>query len=558
MSDWVKHPPESARLCFLSRALSALCVRALTGVDIETAAAAITDEYVDGGIDAIHFDPQTDTLFLVQSKWSTNGSQSLGEVGANKFVAGVRDLLAAKLDRFGAKIKAKEAEILSILYSDRPIRLRLITAHTAPQSPPAHATKNISDLVDEINDSVPVAAYADYNQSGVYELITANTKPLDINLQVVLNDWGQIDKPYLAYYGRVSVASVLEWWNKYRNSLFTQNLRLFHTNSGVNDALQKTLLQEPENFWYFNNGITVICDRVVKNLAGAPLHRLGIFNCEGVSVVNGAQTVGTIGSALDLSTLDEASVADSFVQLRIISLEKCPPEFGRRITRAANLQNAVGAREFAAMDPLQHHLATEFALDRRKYVYRSGEQEPRGDEGCSIVEVTQALASERSIALAVLVKREISTIWADTDASPYKDIFNSKLSSVRVWRAVRVMRTVDEELQVLRNSAAVRAYLIATHMNRIILHLVFQDPEVRRGLAPDMAEDVMVQTVRQATRPIFDKVSTYLEANHSGDYLAGLCKNTGKCETLAANYERPADPAPGGQLDFFGPRVREV
>jgi hypothetical protein len=65
----------------------------------------------------------------------------------------------------------------------------------------------------------------------------------------------------------------------------------------VNDALRKTLGEGPENFWYFNNGITIIADKVTKGLAGAPAHKFANFTCEGASVVNGAQTVGTIGSS---------------------------------------------------------------------------------------------------------------------------------------------------------------------------------------------------------------------------------------------------------------------
>jgi len=41
------------------------------------------------------------------------------------------------------------------------------------------------------------------------------------------------------------------------------------------------------------------------------------------------------------------------------------------------------------------------------------------------------------------------------------------------------MRAIDEELQKLRTSELLRADLVAIHLNRLILHLVFQDPAVR-------------------------------------------------------------------------------
>jgi len=404
MEDYTKHPSDQEEAAFLSRALAALVVKKLAGEDPKVAGAAVVDGYNDGGIDAIHFDAKTDTLILVQAKWSKSGNASINEIASNKFTNGVRDLLTDKFDRFDAKVRAKESEVRSVLYSERAIRLRLVTVHTGSQKPPLHATKSIDDLVSELNVAVPIASYEDYDQAGVYGLITSETADPKIKLQIALHDWGQVDQPYLAYYGRANVTEVAQWWREYRSFLFTQNLRLYYTNSSVNNAIQRTLAENPENFWYFNNGITVICDDVDKSLVGSPGRTIGLFNCEGVSVVNGAQTVGSIGTIVGSAVSPESEFANSFVPVRIISLSRTSPEFGRQITRAANLQNAVGNREFAAMDPLQHRLATDFALDRRRYVYKTGESDPRSDDGCSIVEATQALASEHSIGLAVQVK----------------------------------------------------------------------------------------------------------------------------------------------------------
>ncbi|TPW04114.1 MAG: hypothetical protein FD125_1308 [bacterium] len=549
MSDQAKHSADTQRACLLSRSLAALVIRSLAQVDTSVAGAAVTDTYNDGGLDAIHFDPRTDTLFLVQAKWSAVGNARLDDVAANKFLAGIRDLLAGNFDKFDTKIRAKEPEVRSVLESQRPIRLRLVSVHTGTQPSPPHVLRKFDEFVNELNGGVPVASFEEFDQAGVYGLITAETVAPKIKLQVVLNDWGLIEQPYLAYYGKVHLSNVASWWEEHRNFLFAQNLRLYRS-SDVNSALESTLSKAPENFWYFNNGITVICDSVTKSLAGAPDRKLGLFNCDGVSVVNGAQTVGTVGTIVGAILGGEDPEA-AFVQVRIISLEKCPPDFARQITRATNLQNAVGNREFAGMDPLQHRLATDFTLDGRRYVYKAGEPDPKGEEGCGIVEATQALASERSVALAVQVKREIGAIWADTDGPPYTEIFNDGLSTAKLWRAVLVMRAVDEELHRLKASSTPRAGLVATHMNRIVLHFVFQDPEVRRSFnGPDDAASLSA-AARAATGPIFAKVATYLGEKHPNDYLAGFCKNVRKCEELARAYDAPEDPEPGSQPDLW-------
>jgi hypothetical protein len=547
MSDCGNRPAEDRRIQFLSRAVAALCIKNLANTDAATAGASVTDGFHDGGLDAIYFDHKTDTLFLVQSKWSQLGNKPLDPDGVGAFVDGIRNLLNERFERFSEKIRAKEAHVRPALYSARPVRIRLVTAHTATQPTPPFALRKLEDLVEELNDPVPIAKAEHFDQAGVYGLVTAESRPPKITLQIGLNDWGQIARPFLAYYGRVHTRDVSKWWTEHENALFSQNLRLFYFSSDVNDALRKTLETDPESFWYFNNGITIICDSITKTLAGATENKFGAFTCEGVSVVNGAQTVGTIGSVNGSvgkgSGHTDPDGPASWVQVRIISLENCPPEFARQITRAANLQNAVGNREFAAMDPRQHRLATEFALDKRTYAYKQGEADPKGNEGCSIVEATQALGCAHSSGLAVQVKREIGAVWADTEAPPYTDIFNDELSSTRVWRSVLIMRAVDDELQKLRSADYPRADMVAVHMNRIILHLVFQDPAVRAIHHDHAPESDLIAVVRGSARSTFAKVSAYLESQHPSEYLASLSKNLSKCEELAQSLLHPPQRA---------------
>jgi AIPR protein len=297
MSDWKGRPTVDIQSAFLSRAVAGLCIRRLANVDAETAAAAITDAFDDNGLDAIYFDQTNDTLHLVQTKWSEDGNRTISADSTGAFAVGVRDLLNVRFERFNAKIKAREAEIKAVLYAERPMQIVLTTAHTGLQAIHPFAKSKVDDLVEELNQSVPVARSQHYNQAGVYGLITAEAQPSKIKLQIGLSDWGVIEKPFLAYYGRVHIGEIAQWWRDHGNALFQSNLRLFSVSSDVNDALRKTLANDAESFWYFNNGITLICDTATKSLAGGTARTMGLFTCNGVSIVNGAQTVGTIGGS---------------------------------------------------------------------------------------------------------------------------------------------------------------------------------------------------------------------------------------------------------------------
>ena len=99
----------------LTRGLAAYAVHFLSGATPEDSATSVTDGSDDNGIDAIHFDPSAKRLYLVQSKWikDGNGEPSNGDV--KKFVAGVHDIFNLRVERFNAKVRAKQAMLIAAL-----------------------------------------------------------------------------------------------------------------------------------------------------------------------------------------------------------------------------------------------------------------------------------------------------------------------------------------------------------------------------------------------------------------------------------------------------------
>ena len=117
-------------------------------------------------------------------------------------------------------------------------------------------------------------------------------------------------------------SDVARWWANHSKSLFGQNVRMVLPDSAVNDSMVQTLLEHPEYFWYFNNGMTVLCERIAKAPKGGASRKSGQFLFERASVVNGAQTVGCIGNA---ATRNDEKVSSAFVHVRFISLKVFRP-----------------------------------------------------------------------------------------------------------------------------------------------------------------------------------------------------------------------------------------
>ncbi len=99
--------------------------------------------------------------------------------------------------------------------------------------------------------------------------------------------------------------------------LFSRNLRDALDVSEVNPKIQLTLLQEPEHFWYFSNGITLLCESYEPKGEGRVQARAGVgFRLKGASVVNGAQTVDAVARAMQRNP---GTAGKGRVLVRIIS-----------------------------------------------------------------------------------------------------------------------------------------------------------------------------------------------------------------------------------------------
>ena len=79
--------------------------------------------------------------------------------------------------------------------------------------------------------------------------------------------------------------------------------------------MRTTLEKRPEDFWYFNSGITVVAKAARRSMAGGSSNDFGTFHLDDMSVVNGAQTVRTIGKHGESSPELLSNVA---VPIRII------------------------------------------------------------------------------------------------------------------------------------------------------------------------------------------------------------------------------------------------
>ncbi|HSH62423.1 MAG TPA: AIPR family protein [Acidimicrobiales bacterium] len=529
LTDVSSSSPQSQRQRFLARSLAAYPVSEITASAPQEVALGITDGTDDNGIDLVYYDSSQERLYFVQSKWHADGSggPQVGEI--QKFIQGFRDLVNLRFDRFNEKVRHLQRQITAALDNPR-VTIECFYLHTGTHDPTDHVKRLFDDLENEMNDSGEVLHTRVFKQSDLHAMVSGEVEGDRIDLDIALFDWGQVTEPFAAYYGQVAASDVAAWWRDHGSNLFSRNLRKFIQASEVNNTIAESLKSSPDHFWYLNNGITVLCQSIARKAIGGLDRKHGQFACEGVSVVNGAQTVGSIGTGHAGSNGD-GSAADARVLVRLISLENCPPSFANTVTRATNTQNRIVNRDFVALDPEQERLRIELRIDGLTYALKTGDADPAPDDGCSVVDATVALGcAVQDVQWAVQVKREIGKIWEDTESSLYRSIFNAGVSSTGLWRSVQVMRVTDARLATIQRREEGRRRQAAVHGNRLLLHCVYRCLPVeyfREGSDP-----ITDEVVQGLVDKLFEAMVDSVEADYEANYLASLFKNLTKCRTV--------------------------
>ncbi|MBI5352465.1 MAG: AIPR family protein [Chloroflexi bacterium] len=461
--------PEEIKKQFYSRALAAYALHIIASSSIEDSANSITDDYNDNGIDAIYYDEQQNILYLVQSKKIDDGTGEPDTGEMRKFTSGITELIEEKYERFNKKVQNKLA-IIKEAFGESQIKLNIILSYTG-KGFAIHNQRIINDLVAFLNESTEWAFFSDFNLKSMHDSLNTILAGKPIESEISLSNWGTIDEPYNAYYGQISAYDLAVLWKNNRKKLFAENIRNFIGLSDINSGILRTIENEPENFIYFNNGVTILCKSIKPLPARTVGKTTGLFDCKSLSIINGAQTVGSLGIALDKFP-DKLQSAKVFV--RLIPLENSPENFGNRITISSNTQNKIEKRDFVTLDQEQQRLKTELLLSGINYHYkRTDEVIPFDENNCSLEEATVALAcASKETAHSVTAKREIGRLWDDISKVPYKDLFNEQLKVHKLWRCIKIYRAVSKFLSELRSNKTSRERAVYTYGNYFILHVV--------------------------------------------------------------------------------------
>ena len=174
------------------------------------------------------------------------------------------------------------------------------------------------------------------------------------------------DLPLKARYILTPVVTIYRMYRAAKEKqypIFDANIREYLGNKGINKNMYNTLMSQEDrsNFFYYNNGITVVCN----NMSTPKTTPNGLkFSVSNPQIVNGCQTVSTIYEALD--TYDPSSLEkefkNTFVLIKLLQIDDSIEQevLYKSIVKYNNSQNAIDEKTFVANHSVFLRLQKEF------------------------------------------------------------------------------------------------------------------------------------------------------------------------------------------------------
>jgi hypothetical protein len=496
---------------FLSRSLAAFAIHKLAGCSLNDAADSVVDGCGDGGIDALYHSPSTHYLWVVQSKFIANGrgEPSLGDV--TKFKAGLENLLQGNFTAFSMNEAWRRIiPRLQQIFRDGALQVRAILVYSGIHLVSEDRKWLFEDLTRRFSPDSDYLQVQHCNLTTIHDWMTgADEGPGVPKVEITLQKPGWVKDPYETIYGLLPIHNLAQLYNNFGKRLIVANIRAYKGATEVNQQIATTIRDEPEHFFYLNNGLTAYCERLdVHNLdrANAESKRITAY---GFSIINGAQTLGAIAKCV---TVPPATASVGYVFMKIISLERCSEEqeFAERITYSSNFQNQIGSRDFAAMDEAQERIANQLMLSGINYHFKDDAEAPKPDESnFTLDEATTALACLIQLPDCDFVARTLAnrrSLWSfeeiylpdQINRSRYSHIFRQDRSARTVWRAVQTQRAVIQTMQASARPSNGARKAFYENARWLVLNIIFLKLRSEHGdalaLTPQELTDISAKT----------------------------------------------------------------
>lgn len=465
--------------------------------DIQTIASeSITGGGDDKKCDVLYVDKERQIAVIAQCYISQKARESAPANKASDLNTALTWLLTTEINSLPSALKGRADELRSAIAASEIKQFYIWYVHNLPCS------KNVQEELKAVESSARAALnrfgnghdiniFAEeicgsaleklYNQAERTVIVTDSLSTMVPDaVEVVQSEWSSIVTT-------VKGSWLHELYRKYKTDLFSANIRGYlgsrESDSNINNGIKTTASEQPENFYVYNNGITAL---VLDYEIGRRSKSGRKLEIKGISIVNGAQTTGSIGS------LKSAPPSDLEVSIRFVKATK--DSIVSNVVRYNNSQNKLQAADFRSTDAIQERLRSEFELvpDAEYEGGRRGgasDAIKRSKFTLPSYTVGQSLAAFHGDPVTAYDKK--SELW--TNEKNYRQIFTDRTSARHIVFCYSLLSAVNERRQSLtqRNKSdsssltsietSALEFLSKKGSNYLLVHVISQCMETILG-----------------------------------------------------------------------------
>lgn len=420
--------------------------------DLQTVAStSLTDGPDDKKCDLVYVDVEAGVAVVAQSYVSadTTKVEAKSQKAADLNTAAAW-LLTRPIDELPERLRAAATELRSALEAGSISSLQFWYVHNLPGS------QNVRDELRTVELTARAALDQRFPDSGVSDVsaIEVGREVLEewyrsLTIPILVTQKVEVPVPggftvanadWEAFVTAVPAAWLYDLYHTHGAELFSANVRGYigsrNVEANINNGIKKTAGDDPPHFWVYNNGLTVLVNGFYFDTVRNTLE------LDGLSIVNGAQTTGALGS------LKERPSTDALVAARFVKCSR--NETIKNIIKYNNSQNRVEAPDFRSNDAIQRRLVQEFeAIPAATYLggRRGGAEDviKRPPNLLPSDTVGQVLAAFHSD--PVVAYNEKSRIWVSD--SLYSRFFSDRTTAKHIVFAYSLLRAIEAKKRQL-------------------------------------------------------------------------------------------------------------
>ena len=416
-----------------------LCVKTILDLDDSSTFDCLTEGGGDFGVDAMNLSEEYDgefTVSLFQGKYKNNleGNANFPEQGVTALINAIRYLFdpTAELEHLNPRLLTKVEEARSLIRDGYIPQVRVLACNNG-----LIWNKSAQEAIERAGFGDQVT-WEHVNPERLVKILQAS-KPVKDTLQLSGKAIVEDMNFSRVLVGRIAVTEIEALIERHGERLLERNIRRYLGLKGnrVNEGIRSTLMsEEKNNFYFYNNGITLTCDGFSYNALQNGDYQV---RCDNLQIINGGQTCLTIFKTLQepngLNLLDQNTQA--YVLLRLYQLPSDNEDLVRKITYATNSQNPVDLKDLRANDERQQRLAMD--LEQLGFNYRR----KRSDASIKTTDITSGVAAQALLSVWRQKPHQAKFFTREHFGKLYDLIFTEQLNGAQVVIAVLLYRIAE-------------------------------------------------------------------------------------------------------------------